>query len=277
MTEKIVDLHNHTCYSDGTMTPEEILAAAIAHGVGVFSVTDHDTLKGTLEVARLAKDQDIRYIPGVELDSLDNGNNIHILGYGMDMVNKEFVQFVEQNWVLLDTVNAMLIDKMQADYDNISLSDYREFEYDRRKGGWKALHYLLSKGLIHTLREGFAFYPQYECTYNQVHFLSIAEVCGYIHRAGGKAVLAHPGISIKEPDMVLFERALRRLVSDGPDGIECYYPTHTPEITDICLKLCRERDLMITCGSDCHGTFGFAEVGQTNTPLSRLNLKGLLP
>ncbi|HWT26716.1 MAG TPA: PHP domain-containing protein [Mobilitalea sp.] len=275
MTEKIADLHIHTYYSDGTMSPEEILNAALSKGVGVLAVTDHDVLDGTLELQRLCQNHDIKYIPGVELDSLDQGNNIHILGYGMDGNNKEFKDFVNRNRVKLDTVNSMLIEKMQNDYDNISVADYSNYSYDRTKGGWKALHYLMDKGLTNSLREGFAFYPRYDCTYKCVDFLSVEEVCGYIHLAGGKAVLAHPGVSIKEEDIAVFEKEVRCYVSYGVDGIECYYPTHTQEITAVCLKICNEQDLLITCGSDCHGTFGFAEVGETNTPIHKLNLKGI--
>jgi predicted metal-dependent phosphoesterase TrpH len=108
-----------------------------------------------------------------------------------------------------------------------------------------------------------------------VDFPSIETVCENIHKAGGKAVLAHPGVTIKETDIDLFEKELRRLILSGPDGIECYYPTHTLEITQLCLKICRERDLLITSGSDCHGSFGTAEVGQMSTPIKLLQLGSL--
>ena len=275
MTGTIADLHIHTYYSDGTMSPEEILNTALLKGVAVLAVTDHDVLEGTLELQQLCQNHDIKYISGVELDSLDHGNNVHILGYGMDLKNKEFLDFVHQNRTKLDTVNSMLIEKMQEDYVNISVTDYMNYTYDRAKGGWKALHYLMEKGLTDSLREGFAFYPKYNCTYQCVNFLSVEEVCRYIHNAGGKAVLAHPGVSIKEEDIHIFKKELLRFISYGLDGIECYYPTHKNDITAICLQICKEQDLLITCGSDCHGTFGFAEVGQTNTPISKLNLKGI--
>lgn len=276
MTEKIADMHTHTYYSDGTMSPEELLNAALENGVGLLAITDHDTLEGTLKLQELCRNHDIIYIPGIELDSLDHGANIHVIGYGMDMKNQEFCSFVDRNRILLDKVNSMLIDKMQHEYDNISVSDYTNFTYDRSKGGWKALHYLMSKGLIHSLREGFAFYPQYGCTYDRVDFLPVEEVCTYIHKAGGKVILAHPGVSVKEHDIAIFEKEVRRLVRLGPDGIECYYPTHSEEITQICLKICAEQNLLITCGSDCHGKFGFSEVGETKTPICNLNLKGLI-
>lgn len=275
MTEKLADMHTHTYYSDGTMSPKEILDAAILKGVTVLSITDHDTLEGTRELKELCRKTEIHYIPGVELDSLDRGNNVHILAYGMDLENEEFCAFVDRNHRLLDHVNSMLIEKMQEDYDNISYPDYLNYSYDRTGGGWKALHYLMDRGLTNSLREGFAFYPQYECTYKKVDFLSVREVCEYIHKAGGKAILAHPGVTVKEKEPSIFEAEVRRLVSYGADGIECYYATHTEDITEICLRICREQDLLITCGSDCHGKFGFAEVGETKTPIGKLNLDGL--
>lgn len=275
MKEKIADLHTHSYYSDGTMSPKEILTVALEKGVGILAITDHDTLEGSLELQELCTGYDILYIPGVELDSIDYEANIHILGYGMDLQNEEFRNFVEQNRILLDTVNSLLIKKMQVDYDCISVSDYKKYTYDRSKGGWKALHYLMEKELIHTLREGFAFYPRYGCTYDCVNFLSVEAVCQYIHKAGGKAILAHPGVTVKEEDLNKFEQEVRRLISYGADGIECYYATHTEEITRICLNICEEHDLLITCGSDCHGNFGNAKVGETNTPIHKLKLTGI--
>lgn len=275
MTGLLADMHIHTYNSDGTMAPQDIVDAAINSGVGLLAVTDHNELAGTIELGKLCNRYDLQYIPGVELDSLDRGVNIHILGYGMDLNDTEFVQFVNRNRQLLDRVNSMLIEKMEPDYDNISYADYLEYHYDRTKGGWKALHYLMEKGLTNTLREGFAFYPRYDCGYDKVDFLSVSEVCEYIHKAGGKAILAHPGVSVKEPDIKAFEREVRRLVSFGADGIECYYPTHSAQITELCLSICKEQNMLITCGSDCHGNFGNAKVGETNTPIRKLNLGDL--
>jgi len=275
MAEKYADLHTHSYYSDGTMSPEELLSEALKNDVGLLAVTDHDNIEGTLRLQELCKRYEIGYLSGVELDSLDQGSNIHVLGYGVDLTNQEFVNFVNRNWSMLNAVNSMLIEKMQADYSNLSMEDYLEYRYDRTKGGWKALHYLMDQGIISHLREGFPYYIKYECTYDKVDFLSVGEVCEYIHKAGGKAVLAHPGVSIKEPDLHLFEKELRRLINCGADGLECYYATHSKEITDICLSICNEQDLLITCGSDCHGSFGSAQVGQTRTPISKLKLNGM--
>lgn len=277
MSKKTADLHIHSFYSDGTMSPAEILQQAIQNNVGLIALTDHNMLDGSRELGELCRDTDIMYIPGVELDSLDEGLNYHILGYGVDLNNKVFSDFVDKNRNLLFTVNSLLIEKMEGDYTNISVEDYNAFSYDRRKGGWKALHYLLEKGITSNLREGFALYTKYECYYNIVDFPSIRTVCEHIHNAGGKAILAHPGVSIKEIDLLKFKKRLLELLDSGPDGVECYYITHTEEITRLCLDICEQRNLLITCGSDCHGVFGNADVGDVNIPINKLRLGNLLP
>lgn len=275
MSEKTADLHIHSYYSDGTMSPAEILAEALQNNVGLIALTDHDMLEGSRELGELCREIDIIYLPGVELNSLEDGLNYHILGYGVDIHDKVFIDFVDKNRNMLFTVNSLLIEKMQKDYPNISTEDYNSYTYNRRKGGWKALHYLVEKGITNTLREGFALYTKYECYYDVVDFPSIQTVCEYIHNAGGKAILAHPGVSIKETDLVLFKSKLLKLLDYGLDGMECYYVTHTDDITQLCLTICENQNLLITCGSDCHGTFGITHIGDVNIPINKLRLGSL--
>ncbi len=272
MFDKIADLHIHSYYSDGTMAPEDILAVALTKGLGLLAIADHDMLDGSLKLQKLCSECDIQYLPAVELDSLYKGINIHILGYGMNLLDKEFYCFVERNRILLEDVSIKLIEKMQADFDCITLSDYSKYSYDRKKGGWKALNYFYEKGLTKNLKEGLKFYSNYRCFYDCVEFPSVGQIAQYIHNAGGKAILAHPGEVIRETDITSFRDEVLRLIDFGLDGIECYYPSHTSDITNVCLDICKNRNLLITAGSDCHGEFGGTEVGEMNVPIGRLNL-----
>ena len=276
MLDKIADLHVHSYYSDGTMSPEDIVKAASAKGVGLLAISDHCVLDGSLKLRELCGKSNIRYVSAVELDTLDNGNNIHILGYGMNLSDKEFCLFVKRNRTLLDDVSVKLIEKMQADFKSISMSDYLNFSYDRKKGGWKALHYLRDKGLTKSLKEGLVFYQTYNCSYDCVDFPSVSLTAQHIHNAGGKAILAHPGEVNKETDINLFAKEVLKLISYGLDGIECYYPTHTNDITDTCLEICKDKDLLITAGSDCHGDFGRTEVGELGITVGQLKLGNIL-
>ncbi len=275
-TDQYIDLHLHSYYSDGTMSPEEIVRAAVANQVGLLAITDHNVLTAVKELEELSREYGIAYLPGVELDSIDRGVDIHILGYCFDSDNKEFAGFVKKNRDILDDISVRLISDMEKDYKDISLADFRAFSYDKGKGGWKALHYFLAKGLTKSLREGFSIYNQYGITNDSGDYPPIKEVLRQIHDAGGKAILAHPGVSIRESDSELFRLRLLQLVDQGFDGIECYYPTHTKEITNLCLELCREQGLLITTGSDCHGDFGYSQVGELKIRMNQLVLGDLV-
>ncbi|WDV45151.1 PHP domain-containing protein [Clostridiaceae bacterium M8S5] len=273
--EKTADLHIHSLYSDGTKSPKEILDTAIQNGVGLLAIADHNVLDGTRQLKELCTEKGVKSIVAVELDSLDKGIDIHILGYGVDLNNKEFCDFVKENRRLLDEISIKLIRKLEEYYDNITLDDFMEYDYDSRKGGWKALHYFMDKGLTDSLVDGFVLYTDYGCFYDSVEFHSVKEVCEFIHKAGGKAVLAHPGVRIIETDMSIFKKELLRLVSLGLDGIECYYPKHTEAVTNACLETCVQNNLIITAGSDFHGSFGNTDIGQMSIPINKLNLEGI--
>ncbi|MDF2822569.1 MAG: hypothetical protein K0R15_3017 [Clostridiales bacterium] len=276
MSIKIADLHIHSYYSDGTMSPLEILEAAINKNIEIISITDHDRIGGSLELMELSKNYNIKCIPGVEIDALEDGVNYHILAYGIDLENKRFIEFILKNRALLEEVNIRLVEKMQVDYDSISISDYTNFNYDKRMGGWKALHYFIEKGITKSLIEGFTIYSKYQHSYNCVQFPSIKQVCDVIHNAGGKAVLAHPGKVIESNNLDDFKKKVIEIVDIGIDGIECYYPSHTTDITNICVDICNCKDLLITCGSDCHGEFQNTEIGEMNIALENLKLDAIV-
>lgn len=276
MNHKIADLHIHSLFSDGTMSPEEIIAKAVEKGLGLIAISDHNVLEGSREIQKLNDKKELLLISGVELDALDRGKNLHILGYGMDLNNERFREFTKKNRLLFESLDERLIVRMQREYNNISLEEYLNYNYDRKNGGWKALHYFVEKGITSSLTAGSAFYSKYELSFDCIEFPSVSMVCNHIHSAGGKAILAHPGRVINVTERIDFKREITRLIYLGIDGIECYYPTHSHEVTEDCLSICKELGLLITAGSDCHGNFGKTEIGEMEIPISWLNLGDIL-
>jgi len=259
---RFVDMHVHSRASDGTRTPDEIVSLAVEKGIGMLSVADHDTIASQERMVRLCEGRDIRYIPGVELDALDGDDHYHILAYDFDIYDAGFREWMSHCRYALDEMSVRLIEKMAYDYENISFASYTDFPDMAGCGGWKALHYLVSRGVSRTLRDGFKFYPQYGIVYSKAGFPTVRTVCDRVNRAGGYAVLAHPGEMIDTACVGRFKDALRGLLTKGIQGIECYYPHHTDEITEACLAVCGEKSLYITSGSDDHGSFGKEEIGQ---------------
>lgn len=270
---KKADLHVHSYYSDGTYSPDEIIKHALQNDVDLLSITDHNCISAYDELHEM---KNIRIISGVEIDSVEYGIDFHILGYGFDISDAEFRSFTDRNNERLEEVNVKLLEKVIKDYPHLSVKDYDAFSYDRKLGGWKLLHYFVHKGLCKSLWDGFEIYTKYQHSYACVAFPSIDEVCAQIHRSGGKAVLAHPGKVIPYASYEEFESFLEKVLEHDFDGVECYYPSHDEAIINICLKLCRKKGLMITCGSDCHGGFEKTAIGELDISKEDLKLHDLI-
>ena len=256
----LVDLHIHTYYSDGTMSPKEVVEDAKRKNLGIIAITDHDVLDSYEELKVEAEKAGIIAIRGVEIDSIFEGHLVHLLAYKFEDNEKLFKLINHAKEQLLET-SIELIRRMENDYEGISLEDYNSYEYERRKGGWKGIHYLHDRKITEGLFDGVKFYGKYDCGHEKFAFPSVEEVCNTVHDANGYVVLAHPCnyYSNKNKEEIL--EKLEILKNLGIDGVECYYPANSDLMTNTCLEFCKDNNLIITAGSDGHGDFGAVSKG----------------
>lgn len=277
----LTDLHIHSYYSDGTMSPQEIVEEAKNRGLEIISITDHDVLDSYEEVKAEAEKEGIIVVRGVEIDSIFEGHLVHLLAYKFND-NEDFFALVNRAKEQLLETSIELIRRMEKEYENISLEDYNSYEYDRRKGGWKGIHYLFDKNITEGLFDGMKLYGKYECGHEKFDFPTVKEVCDITHNAGGYVVLAHPCNYYKDKTREEILEKLEILKSDGIDGVECYYPANSDLMTETCLEFCRKNDLIITAGSDSHGDFGAVSkgieyyLGAVKADDTKLNLEKIL-
>lgn len=277
----LVDLHIHTYYSDGTMSPKEVVEDAKRKNLGIIAITDHDVLDSYEELKVEAEKAGIIAIRGVEIDSIFEGHLVHLLAYKFEDNEKLFKLINHAKEQLLET-SIELIRRMENDYEGISLEDYNSYEYERRKGGWKGIHYLHDRKITEGLFDGVKFYGKYDCGHEKFAFPSVGEVCNTVHDANGYIVLAHPCnyYSNKNKEEIL--EKLEILKSLGIDGVECYYPANSDLMTNTCLEFCKDNNLIITAGSDGHGDFGAVSkgieyyIGAINKDSEILNINKLL-
>ncbi len=274
-----VDLHTHSRHSDGTMTAREIADRAAQNGVSLLAIADHDEVQGSLELEPLCAARGIRYVPAVEHTALHAGACYHVLGYRADLRDTAYLALIHRARAALLQMSLELIGRMEKDDARVSLADYAAFERDPALGGWAGIEYLMRRGVTQTLNEGMPYYERYGVLYTDADFPSLVETLSAIHMAGGVAVLAHPGERVKGAgkvgggeDRALFRRELDALLDVGLDGVECYYPRHSEWVRDACLALCRARGLLVTAGSDCHGTFENTDVGEMGIPEGSVRL-----
>ena len=277
----LVDLRIHTYYSDGTMSPKEVVEDAKRKNLGIIAITDHDVLDSYEELKVEAEKAGIIAIRGVEIDSIFEGHLVHLLAYKFEDNEKLFKLINHAKEQLLET-SIELIRRMENDYEGISLEDYNSYEYERRKGGWKGIHYLHDRKITEGLFDGVKFYGKYDCGHEKFAFPSVGEVCNTVHDANGYVVLAHPCnyYSNKNKEEIL--EKLEILKSLGIDGVECYYPANSDLMTNTCLEFCKDNNLIITAGSDGHGDFGTVSkgieyyIGAINKDSEILNINKLL-
>jgi len=241
------DLHLHTHFSDGTYSPEEMVAQAQRHGLAALALTDHDTVEGCVRTALACEAAKIEFITGTELTAEHDGHEIHILGYFLDITNPRLLsetakfQTVRQN-----RIREMVIKLNEV---NVPLSAEVVFKLAncRSPGRPHVARALVQEGLCSNLDEAFerflrknrpAWVPKFK--------MSAAEAIELIHQAGGLAVMAHPGLNRTD-------EVIPALVEAELDGIECFHTKHSTATSEHYLELADKFDLLVTGGSDCHG------------------------
>ena len=267
------DLHLHTTASDGRWPPEQLIEEMQRAGIGLFSVTDHDSLGSLAETAEKVRGNGLCFLPGVELSARLDGQVYHLLGYGFEPAEPHLVSFVEANNARLhrgsdDAVRLLA----EAGYP-ISLDDYATYTWDRQRGGWKALNFLIDQGLCRDVRSYFSELFGDGLVHPEPDYPSPEKVIAVVRQAGGEVILAHPGASFYNG---LDVGRLDRLVEMGLAGVECYSFHHDEGTTRFFLEYCHRRNLLVTGGSDCHGGFAGRALGIPPVYASDLRLGDLL-
>lgn len=248
---KRIDLHTHSNYSDGTLSPAALVDLAKKNNVAAIAVTDHDTMAGTSEAIGQGIKQGVEVIPGIEISAKHNDIAIHILGYGLDQDEPNLRQSLDKLQKARRTRNQAITAKLNNHGIELELAELRQLG----KGQIGRPHFarlLVKKGVVKTVNAAFArFLKRGGSAYVECYKLPAAEAIQMIKNAGGLAVLAHPG-SI-DPTLATLPALLQSLKDNGLAGLELYYPTHSIKICKALKKIGEELDLLFCGGSDFHG------------------------
>jgi predicted metal-dependent phosphoesterase TrpH len=244
---KYADLHLHTRYSDGTFSPEELVAQAVQHGLSALALTDHDTVEGCAATARECAAAGITFITGTELTAEFDDTEVHLLGYFVDTGNERLLTEITK----FQTVRQQRIHEMVArlNAQDIPLRVEAVFELAncRSPGRPHVARALVKAGLIKNLDEAFdRFLKKGRPAWVPKARMSAPETIQLIHQAGGLAVMAHPGLN-RTDDII------PGLAAAGLDGIECFHTKHSTVMAERYLGFADQFHLLVTGGSDCHG------------------------
>lgn len=244
---RFADLHLHTQFSDGTFTPEELVAQAQKNGLVCIALTDHDTVEGCARAAAACAAVSMEFIPGAELTAEHADTEVHIIGYFLDTTNATLLDRIAQ----FQTVRMRRIHEMVAALNRQGLPLKAEAVFAlancKSPGRPHVARALVKEKLIGSLDEAFERYlKRGKPAWVPKTKMSAMESIGLIHQAGGLAVMAHPGLN--RTDEIIPD-----LVKAGLDGIECFHTKHSTVMSERYLEIAEKHHLLVTGGSDCHG------------------------
>ena len=252
----MIDLHTHSCYSDGEYTPNELILKAKSEGIKMISITDHDTVLGNQNITLKKEEKSgIRIIPGIELSAKVDKGQMHILGYNIDIYNNELNQKIKElKNNSFYSVLAMIV-QLKKDY-GITFTTEEILEILNSKGniGRPDIAKLFVKySYTSSVKEAFDKYliPANKKISSIKKGITYNECINLIKNAGGIAVLSHPKTlkcTSKELEKIIIE-----LKKSGIEGIEAYHSIHKPEEIEQYLDLANKYNLLVSGGSDYHG------------------------
>ena len=259
-----IDLHMHTTVSDGTDTPEEILAHIKAAGIGLFSVTDHDAVEGCRRILSARKADDPAFITGVEFSCKDEEGQYHILGYGYDPDAEAINLIVRQGHAFrMQKLQKRLAFLNERFGFTFSEEEIGTLLHTDNPGKPHIANLMVEKGYAKDRNEAIRTYL------NQAHlteeYVRPEDAIRAISESGGIPVLAHPPFG--NGDQLILGKALearvKKLMGFGLSGVEAFYSGYPEKLRNEVLALAERFGLYVTAGSDYHGSNKLVKLGDT--------------
>jgi hypothetical protein len=244
---KFADLHVHTFYSDSTFSPEEVVSCARDKGLAAIAICDHDSVDGIVPCTKLGREMGVEIIPGIELTIEKADAEIHILGYFMDYETAWFGEKLREiQKARIERIHRM-VEKLNAEGIAVKPEDVFALAGKGTVGRLHLAQAMLKTGKVATFKDAFDKYIGFNkpCYAANIKFTP-KEAIETLLKIGGVPVMAHPNVTDKD-------ECIPELIEYGLRGIEVYHTDHKPGVTKHYETLAKEKGLLMTGGSDCHG------------------------
>ncbi len=245
-----IDLHVHTTYSDGTFDPKEVVNSAIELGLTTIAITDHDNMLGYYCAKKYIEENEksLNIIPGVEINTFNKKQEVHILGYFMDFENPIFQSMIEKQQKARKIQAKEISKRLQKIGINVAYEDIKKCTIENSSIGRPHIAKAIAqKGGTSSVTEAYTKYiNDSSSVYVQRKTVTPHEAVEIIYDAGGIPVIAHPC------DIDNAQELIEELMGYGLRGIEAYHRKHTPAIIEYFCSLAEKYDLIVTGGSDFH-------------------------
>jgi len=248
----MIDLHTHSTFSDGSLTPEQLVIEAEKAELSAIALTDHDSVEGTDRFIAACRKSPVRGIPGVEISVDFNTGTMHILGYCIDHHHPELEAHLADLSAGRKARNNHILKKLHGMGLILTMNEVNSFAGGDNVGRLHFAQALVVRGYVKSKQEAFdRFLGKGKPGYTDRVRLTPDGGISMIRNAKGLAVLAHPftlGLGI-----AALSKLVGELVEAGLQGIEVYYSQHTPKQVKQFCSIARKFNLAATGGTDFHG------------------------
>lgn len=243
-----IDLHAHTTHSDGLLTPPALVALARSHGVQTLAVTDHDTVSGLAEATLAAEEAGLTLVCGLEITAGLHGREIHVLGHFVDPTEPSLVAFCSSMGSERERRVVRMLASLAKAGVSLSFEEVAAQAKGQSLGRPHVARAMLAKGLVDHMQDAFDRYlTPGRPGWVERERPEAAAAIALIHRAGGTASVAHPGVD------QISRQELRGLAQAGLDAVEAFHPSHPQSQQEAYVRWGQAAGLLSTGGSDFHG------------------------
>lgn len=265
MKESWIDLHVHSTYSDGILTPAEMIQRAAKLKLAAIGIADHDTIDNIEDALAAGKEYQVEVVPAVELSCQYNGRDVHILGYYFDNDNDKLNRHLKLFRDVRLHRAEKIVSNLKKQGIHIDFNDVVEKSKGSSVGRPHIAEVLMETGYVETFQEAFYKYIGYDGdAYVEKFKINPEEAIALINNARGLSFLAHPGPLIND-------EMIQHLIKVGLDGIEVIHPRLKSSRTQELQKVIHDSHLLMSGGSDCHGgRNGKSLMGEYSVPYAIL-------
>ena len=259
---KVYDLHSHSIASDGTLSPKELVLRAVAQGVDVLALTDHDTVEGIQEAQAASSHTALTVIPGVEISSTWGSHTIHVVGLNVDIGNPTLLTGLAS----LQQIRVQRAEKIATKLEKAGIPNALEGARELAgQGNVTRTHFarhIVNIGKADNVANVFKSYlSRNKPGYVKTQWADLEQAIQWIHQAGGQAVIAHP--DRYRMTATKFRTLLTDFKNYGGNGIEVIYSGTNRDVIANNAKFARSFDLQASVGSDFHSPgLSWVELGQ---------------
>jgi predicted metal-dependent phosphoesterase TrpH len=242
-----IDLHLHSTCSDGTLSPAELVKEALRRGLAVISITDHDTLEGIAPALQAASGTGLRVISGIELNTDYKGQEVHILGYGIEAEAAALREALEKMQAGRRRRNQAIVERLRRLGMALEMKQVEEISQGKIVARPHIARAMVKAGYVGSIQEAFdRFLQKGAPAFVERESLTPQQACRALLESNGLPVLAHPMKTDYEP-------LIQELLPFGLRGIEVYHPDQSPQQRRKLRNLAEKHGLLVTGGSDSHG------------------------